>query len=62
MKDLTQGSIVSHILNMAPPIVAGMVTIMICQLVDLYFVAGVGDRLLSRASRRRAIWDSSSTD
>ena len=43
MRDLTQGSIVSHILNMAPPIVAGMVTIMICQLVDLYFVAGLGD-------------------
>src|SRR3954470_15962489 len=43
MKDLTHGSIVSHILNMAPPIVAGMVTIMICQLVDLYFVAGLGD-------------------
>ena len=39
MKDLTRGSIVSHILNMAPPIVAGMITIMICQLVDLYFVA-----------------------
>jgi putative MATE family efflux protein len=43
MKDLTRGSIVSHILNMAPPIVAGMVTIMICQLVDLYFVAGLGE-------------------
>ncbi|MET3840139.1 MATE family efflux transporter [Bradyrhizobium sp. OAE829] len=43
MKDLTQGSIVSHILSMAPPIVAGMITIMICQLVDLYFVAGLGD-------------------
>src|SRR5216110_3411378 len=43
MKDLTQGSIVSHILSMAPPIVAGMVTIMICQLVDLYFVAGLGE-------------------
>ena len=28
---------------MAPPIVAGMVTIMICQLVDLYFVAGLGE-------------------
>ncbi|MBR1123870.1 MATE family efflux transporter [Bradyrhizobium lablabi] len=42
MKDLTQGSIVSHILNMAPPIVAGMITIMICQLVDLYFVAEIG--------------------
>ena len=43
MKDLTRGSIVSHILSMAPPIVAGMITIMICQLVDLYFVFGLGD-------------------
>ncbi|KRQ04271.1 MATE family efflux transporter [Bradyrhizobium sp. DASA03076] len=43
MKDLTRGSIVSHILSMAPPIVAGMITIMICQLVDLYFVSGLGD-------------------
>jgi putative MATE family efflux protein len=34
---------VSHILIMAPPIVVGMVTIMICQLVDLYFVASLGD-------------------
>lgn len=47
MKDLTQGSIVSHILNMAPPILAGMVTIMICQLVDLYFVAGLGDAAIA---------------
>ena len=39
MKDLTRGSIVSHILTIAPPIVAGMITIMICQLVDLYFVS-----------------------
>ena len=43
MKDLTHGSIAGHILNMAPPIVAGMITIMICQLVDLYFVAGLGE-------------------
>jgi Na+-driven multidrug efflux pump len=43
MKDLTRGSIVSHILIMAPPIVVGMITIMICQLVDLYFVAALGD-------------------
>ena len=47
MKDLTHGSIVSHILTMAPPIVAGMVTIMICQLVDLYFVAGLGDAAIA---------------
>lgn len=43
MKDLTRGSVVSHILGMAPPIVVGMITIMICQLVDLYFVQGLGE-------------------
>src|ERR1700736_4267859 len=43
MKDLTHGYIVSHIVTMAPPIVVGMVTIMICQLVDLYFVADLGE-------------------
>jgi hypothetical protein len=35
MKDLTQGSIVSHILAMAPPIFAGMIMMMLCGLVDL---------------------------
>ena len=43
MRDLTRGSIVSHILHMAPPIVVGMITIMLCQLVDLYFVSSLGD-------------------
>jgi putative MATE family efflux protein len=43
MKDLTHGSIVRHILVMTPPIIAGMVSIMVCQLVDLYFVSGLGD-------------------
>lgn len=43
MKDLTRGSIVSHILSMAPPIVAGMISIVVCQLVDLYFVSGLGE-------------------
>ena len=41
MKDLTQGSIVSHILAMAPPIF-GMVMMMLCGLIDLYFVSGLG--------------------
>jgi putative MATE family efflux protein len=50
MKDLTQGSIVSHILSMAPPIAASMVTIMICQLVDLYFVAGLGEAAIAGVS------------
>lgn len=43
MKDLTNGSIAKHILAMAPPIMVGMITIMLCQLVDLYFVSGLGD-------------------
>jgi putative MATE family efflux protein len=43
MKDLTQGPIVSHILAMAPPIFAGMVMMMLCGLIDLYFVSGLGD-------------------
>ena len=60
MKDLTRGSIVSHILSMAPPIVAGMVTIMICQLVDLYFVASLGEAAVlmgALAIGRRAALD-----
>ena len=47
MKDLTRGSIVSHILTMAPPIVVGMITIMLCQLVDLYFVSGLGEAAIA---------------
>jgi putative MATE family efflux protein len=43
MKDLTEGSIVRHILAMSPPIMAGMISIMVCQLVDLYFVSSLGD-------------------
>src|SRR3954449_3293117 len=43
MKDLTQGSIVGHISSMAPQIFAGMIMIMLCQLVDLYFVSSLGD-------------------
>jgi len=43
MKDLTSGPVAKHILAMAPPIMVGMVTIMICQLVDLYFVSGLGE-------------------
>src|SRR2546421_13127264 len=43
MKDLTQGSIASHILTMAPPIFAGMIMMMLCGLIDLYFVSGLGE-------------------
>ena len=47
MKDLTQGSIVSHISTMAPQIFAGMIMIMLCQLIDLYFVSGLGDAAIA---------------
>lgn len=43
MKDLTQGSIVHHISIMAPQIFAGMIMIMLCGLIDVYFVSGLGD-------------------
>ena len=47
MKDLTQGSIVSHIAVMAPQIFAGMILMMLCGLIDLYFVAGQGDAAIA---------------
>jgi putative MATE family efflux protein len=43
MKDLTQESIVRNIVAMAGPIAAGMVFQTLYFLVDLYFVAGLGD-------------------
>ena len=43
MKDLTQGSIVANILGMAAPMAAGMIFQTLYFLVDLYFVAGLGD-------------------
>src|SRR5450631_1370562 len=47
MKDLTQGSIVGHISIMAPQIFAGMIMIMLCQLIDLYFVSYLGDAAIA---------------
>ena len=47
MKDLTHGSIVSHIAVMAPQIFAGMILMMLCGLIDLYFVAGQGDAAIA---------------
>jgi putative MATE family efflux protein len=43
MKDLTEGSVLSHALTMAVPIFAGLVLILLCGLIDLYFVAGLGE-------------------
>ncbi len=47
MKDLTQGSIVSHVVTMAVPIFVGIIMTMLCQLIDLYFVAGLGDAAIA---------------
>ena len=43
MKDLTQGSIARTILAMAAPVAAGMIFQTLYLLVDLYFVAALGD-------------------
>src|ERR1700675_3923618 len=50
MKDLTQGSIVGDISAMAPQIFAGMVMMMLCGLIDLYFVSGLGDAAVAGVS------------
>jgi putative MATE family efflux protein len=47
MKDLTKGSIVSHIVAMATPIAMGMIMQMLYQLIDLYFVTGLGDAAIA---------------
>lgn len=47
MKDLTRGPITRHLIAMAVPIFAGMVFQTLYFLVDLYFVAGLGDQALA---------------
>lgn len=43
MRDLTQGSVTRIIINMATPVAAGMIFQTLYLLVDLYFVAAIGD-------------------
>ena len=50
MKDLTQGSVLRHILAMAAPIAFGMIFQTLYYLVDLYFVAGLGEAALAGVS------------
>lgn len=50
MKDLTQQSIGRHILQMAVPIAAGMFFQTLYILIDLYFVAHLGDAALAGVS------------
>jgi putative MATE family efflux protein len=47
MKDLTQGSMTRLILEMAAPIAAGMIFQTLYLLVDLYFVAALGDAAIA---------------
>jgi len=47
VKDLTQGPISTQIVTIAVPIAAGMVFQTLYYLVDLYFVAGLGDTALA---------------
>jgi putative MATE family efflux protein len=50
MKDLTESSIVKNILQMALPLAAGMVFQTLYFLIDLYFVAGLGDAAIAGVS------------
>ena len=50
MKDLTQGSITRNIIGMAAPIAFGMIFQTLYYLVDLYFVAGLGDAAIAGVS------------
>ena len=47
MKDLTKGSVTRHLLEMAAPIAAGMIVQTLYFLVDLYFVARLGDAAIA---------------
>jgi putative MATE family efflux protein len=47
MKNLTQDSVSSHVLAMAVPIFAGLVLVLLCGLIDLYFVAGLGEAAIA---------------
>jgi putative MATE family efflux protein len=50
MRDLTQGSISRHLLTMSLPIVVGMLVQTLYYLVDLYFVAQLGEHALAGVS------------
>ena len=50
MKDLTKGSIPSHLIAMAVPMAAGMIFQTLYFFVDLYFVAKLGDAAVAGVS------------
>jgi Na+-driven multidrug efflux pump len=47
MKDMTHGSIRAHLIALAAPIAFGMLFQTLYVLVDLYFVAGLGDEAIA---------------
>ena len=47
MKDLTQGSLFSHVLYMAASLFAGLVVVLLCGLIDLFFVADLGEAAIA---------------
>ncbi len=55
MNDLTQGSIPRHIVKMALPMAFGMLFQTAYLLIDLYFVAGLGDAALAGVSSAGAL-------
>jgi putative MATE family efflux protein len=50
MRDLTQGSITQQIMRMGAPIAAGMIVQLLYQMIDLYFVSGLGDVAIAGVS------------
>lgn len=47
MKDLTQGPVLRHALTMAAPIFAGLILVLLCGLIDLYFVGSLGEAAIA---------------
>ena len=47
MQDLTKGSIAGHIVRLAAPMAAGMIFQTLYVLIDLYFVAGLGEAAIA---------------
>ena len=50
MQDMTQGSIAKHLVRMSAPIAIGMLFQTLYVLVDLYFVAQLGDAAIAGVS------------
>ena len=50
MQDMTQGSIAGHLVRMSAPIALGMLFQTLYVLVDLYFVARLGDAAIAGVS------------